>query len=74
MQSDFYKNNGSQILKLVQENTYDAIVNDCDPDDAGDLIFQYVIETLNLQSYQTIRIHYSDLTEDSLVNIFISLK
>lgn len=57
---------GEEILKMVKTNKYDAIINACDPDDEGDLEFQYMLESLGLERHKTERIYLFDLS-DSLI-------
>ena len=65
-----YEDFGNIITKLVNENHYDAIVNACDVDDCGNMIFNYVIYSLGLGSYETKRMDYVDITDKTIIDLF----
>lgn len=47
---------GNRITHLVNTNQYDAIVNACDQNEEGELMFQYTIESLGLDRFETKRL------------------
>jgi DNA topoisomerase IA len=65
--------NGRRIASLVNRNQYDVIVNACDQDEEGELTFQYVIESMGLENFETRRLILSNLYEANVVDALIAL-
>ena len=61
------------IMKLIASNHYDAIINACDIDEYGDLMFAYTIESLGLGEYPTLRFNETCLTDAYLANELLRL-
>ena len=70
---EHYKNRARQIDELVAKNHHDAIVNACDNDEAGELIFLYTLETLGLEAYPTMRIQLRGLIEAEISGELLAL-
>ena len=51
------KNMSENILELVKNNNYDAIVNACDSAVEGNLRFWYTIESIGLDKHETKRMY-----------------
>lgn len=71
---DVNKAREKHIAKLVEKHQYDAIVNACDMDEAGDLIFAYTIESLGLDKYLSIRLNTKSLSSAYLESTLLKLK
>ena len=63
---EVYRDYGDAILWKVENNSYDAIINMCDPDEVGDMIFRFTLESLNLNHFKTGRILCRDLTDSTI--------
>lgn len=70
---DITKARESRILSLVNANSYDAIINACDMDEPGNLIFAYTIESMGLDEYLTIRFVENNLSEAYLTSKLLDL-
>ena len=49
------KNNEQEIMSLIQNSEYVYLVNACDPDEAGELMFDYTRESCGLLNYPTLK-------------------
>lgn len=67
------KGRNERIFSLVNTNHYDAILNACDMDEPGDLIFVYTIESLGLDEYPTIRFITNSLSDAYLTDRLLDL-
>jgi DNA topoisomerase-3 len=65
----------TEIINLVGKylNESDWIINACDPDREGELIFAYVLETLKIKKPWK-RAILTDLTENTIIQAFSALK
>lgn len=70
---DIFQKRGQHIKEMVERTKYAAIVNACDMDEPGELIFAYTIESLNLHDYQTARFDMLSLTETHLAQALRAL-
>ena len=68
----YYKTNGDKIMELVSENSYDCIINGCDADETGHMIFDYTIESLGLDKYPIKQICIVDYSDESIKQKFLS--
>jgi DNA topoisomerase-3 len=68
--------NTKKLLKYVQNylKNADLIINACNPDREGELIFQYVLEISGLENKPWKRAILPDLTEKTIVNAFQNLR
>ncbi len=69
----YYDRCREHILKLFTENNYDAIINACDPDESGDVSFQFTIERLSLDACKKIRLGWFGLDEKDLEKSLFTL-
>ena len=58
---------GRRIADLIGRNQYDAIVNACDDDEEGELKFQYVVESMGLEKFETRRLMMRSYFEADLI-------
>ena len=68
--SDHHKAAEERIASLIRKNEYDFIINACDPDEAGDLMFDYTRETCGLSNYKTAKFDLKDWCSDSVLRAF----
>lgn len=68
----YYEKNGDKIMELVAEHSYDCIINGCDTDEAGYMIFDYTIESLELETYPIKQIYLADYSEEAIRQKFLS--
>lgn len=66
---DTIKKNAEVIKNLAPEN-FDFILNACDPDDSGQLLFEYAASLASFDPYPCMRMIAKDLTEENIVTAF----
>lgn len=72
--TDFYTQNTQKIKNLLENNNYDIVLNGCDPDEEGKLIFEYTVLTTGLDNYKQQDFEYKDITDlADLKEVFLSL-
>lgn len=72
--TDFHAQNAQKIKTLLENNDYDIVLNGCDPDEEGKLIFEYTVLTTGLNNYKQQDLEYKDITDlADLKEVFLSL-
>ena len=69
----YYDKCREHIMNLFTDNDYDVIINACDPDECGDISFQYTIEGLSLDICKQKRLYWYSLEEKDIEKILLSL-
>ena len=69
----YYDKCRERIMKLFTDNDYNAIINACDPDESGDVSFQFMIERLSLDACKRGRLYWYSLEEKDVEKILLSL-
>lgn len=64
---------GEKIRQMVQEETYDGIVNSLDPDEAGNLSFRYLLDSLHLEGYRVVKFHMNSYSEEEIQEALVNL-
>lgn len=60
----------AEAIKNLDPDSFDFILNACDPDDSGQLLFDYAASLAGFDSYSCLRMTMKDLTEDGILLAF----
>lgn len=72
--AEHYKTAAERIASLAKKNKYDILVNACDPDEAGGLMFDYTRETCGLLEYKTFKFNIEAFYIDNGIGEFKRLE
>lgn len=70
---DYHKIAEERIASLIRDNKYDLVVNACDPDTAGELMFDFTRETCGLLDYKTINLYLEGFYSEYYYAEFLKL-